>query len=121
MPVWQCPASTALLLADVSWLMPGLSGVSGLATQLIHNPDKPSAVDWEATIAGPALRQGGCIKPREFPDNVFYNFFSQCCIFWLALYLFSKLKLFLISLLTLDRAFIPRNCSIFPVFFSSSF
>lgn len=55
-PVWQCPADAALQLADMSWLMAGLSGVSGLATQLIHNPDEPSAVDWEATIADPALQ-----------------------------------------------------------------
>lgn len=82
-PVWQCPANTTLLLADVSWLMLGLSGVAGLATRLIHNPDKPSAVDWEATIADPALWQGGYINPCEFPDNVFCNFFKQRCIFWL--------------------------------------
>lgn len=73
----QCPANTTLLLMDVSCLMQSLSGVSGLAIRVVCNPDKPSAVDWEAIIADPALWQEDLainITPCEFPDNVSITF-----------------------------------------------
>lgn len=125
-----------LLLADMNCLMLGLSGVSSLATRLIHNTDKPSAVHGKETLYGKMAIE----SPMSFLTMFFCNFFRQCCLFWLfsdhwnsqmpwgiksisklGIYLFSKLKLFLMSLLKLDRAFFPRNHNIFPVFFSSSF
>lgn len=73
-PACWCPANTTLLLMDVSWLMWSLSRVSGLAVQVVHNPDKPLAADWEAIIADPALWQEGYITPCEFPDNASRTF-----------------------------------------------
>lgn len=133
---WASVLQTQPAAWDMNCLMLGLSGVSSLATRLIHNTDKPSAVNGKETLYGKTAIE----SPVSFLTMFFCNFFRQCCLFWLfsdhwnsqmpwsiksisklGIYLFSKLKLFLMSLLKLDRAFIPRNHNIFPVVFSSSF
>lgn len=72
--------NTTLLLIVMSWLMQSLSGVSGLTIWAVHNPDKPSAVDWEAIRTDPALWQESCTTPCEFPDNVSMTFAPLCIL-----------------------------------------
>lgn len=133
--VCQCPANTTLLLMDLSWLMQSLSGVSGFAMQVVHNPGKPSVADWEAIIADPALWQEGDITPCEFPDNASITFLGTVAYsgwnsqmpevandnFNLPHYLLSKLNLFLMSLLKLDTSFHSKKSQQMSSVFSSSF